>query len=503
MGLADGKIPNSALSSASEWSATYAASKGRLNHQSTYIAKRNDEGQWFQVDFGKIVKITSIITQGRHNAAQWVTKFMVSYSFDGGYFSFQLHHPYSVPREYYANRDRLTIVETELDEPIIARIFRVHPVEWGVEREVLAEEKAFERFQPPVFPNCMDGLGMEDPNEIPDSAITASSYYNSYYKPSQGRLYQQYEGGSGSWLAKTSDQNQWLQVNLGGWRQVMAFCTQGRLNAAHWLTSYSLAFSYDGVFYRTVHEVFKGNSDQFMPVCHSLRRGQVIARYVRIIPRTWHGYIACRAGFYGCKSGFEPPKLECQAELGMSSGKIPNSAITATTSYNQYYGPERARLNTIQLGMQNGKIPNSALTASSKWNANYGPENARLHFHPVSGRQGAWVARVQNVNQWLQVDFGVETQVTRIATQGRQNKNQYVTKYTLRYSLDKSQWNMYQPNGFTMTFPGNNDRYTVVSHNLPKPIRTRYLRIVPEEWYRYIALRAEFYGCKTKSSEFS
>ncbi|XP_022809965.1 coadhesin-like, partial [Stylophora pistillata] len=277
-----------------------------------------------------------------------------------------------------------------------------------------------------------------------------------------------------------------------------------------------------------------------MPVCHSLRRGQVIARYVRIIPRTWHGYIACRAGFYGCKSGFEPPKLECQAELGMSSGKIPNSAITATTSYNQYYGPERARLNTvksgsfagawlpnsqdlgqwiqvdlgsfsipsippcqIQLGMQNGKIPNSALTASSKWNANYGPENARLHFHPVSGRQGAWVARVQNVNQWLQVDFGVETQVTRIATQGRQNKNQYVTKYTLRYSLDKSQWNMYQPNGFTMTFPGNNDRYTVVSHNLPKPIRTRYLRIVPEEWYRYIALRAEFYGCKTINGGYS
>ena len=90
------------------------------------------------------------------------------------------------------------------------------------------------------------------------------------------------------------------------------------------------------------------------------------------------------------------------------------------------------------------------MTASSKWNANYGPENARLHFHPVSGRQGAWVARVQNVNQWLQVDFGVEMQVTRIATQGRQNKNQYVTKYTLRYSLDKSHWNMYQPNGFTM-----------------------------------------------------
>lgn len=99
-----------------QWSATYAASKGRLNHQSTYIAKRNDEGQWFQVDFGKIVKITSIITQGRHNAAQWVTKFMVSYSFDGGYFSFQLHHPYSVPRVNILNSLQRKIHDTHSEQ---------------------------------------------------------------------------------------------------------------------------------------------------------------------------------------------------------------------------------------------------------------------------------------------------------------------------------------------------------------------------------------------------
>ena len=50
-------------------------------------------------------------------------------------------------------------------------------------------------------------------------------------------------------------------------------------------------------------QTFKGNTDQFMPVCHLLERGQVIARYVRIIPRSWHGHIALRAGFYGCESG--------------------------------------------------------------------------------------------------------------------------------------------------------------------------------------------------------
>lgn len=55
---------------------------------------------------------------------------------------------------------------------------------------------------------------------------------------------------------------------------------------------------------------------------------------------------------------------------------------------------------------------------------------------------------------------------------------------------------------FVKTFKANSDRYTVVGHDLEKPIRARYLRIVPEDWYGYIALRAEFYGCKTSKLIF-
>lgn len=50
---------------------------------------------------------------------------------------------------------------------------------------------------------------------------------------------------------------------------------------------------------------------------------------------------------------------------------------------------------------------------------------------------------------------------------------------------------------FAKTFVANTDRYTVVSHDLNPPIRARFLRIVPEEWQTYSALRVEFYGCKT------
>ena len=99
--------------------------------------------------------------------------------------------------------------------------------------------------------------------------------------------------------------------------------------------------------------------------------------------------------------------------------------------------------------MQNGKLPNSALSASSQLNAYAGPENARLHFCKESGRYGAWVAQKNDHSQYYQVDFGVETQVTGIETQGRQDNLQYIKTYTLRYSTDGSYFKHYQPFGYT------------------------------------------------------
>ena len=62
------------------------------------MAGNNNKGQWLQVDFGKVVKVTKIATQGRHNANQYITKYVVSSSLDGSLFQFQEHKPYTVPR---------------------------------------------------------------------------------------------------------------------------------------------------------------------------------------------------------------------------------------------------------------------------------------------------------------------------------------------------------------------------------------------------------------------
>ena len=48
-----------------------------------WCARVNNRNQWLKVDFGRPMKITKILTQGRQDAAQWVTYYRVSSSLDG------------------------------------------------------------------------------------------------------------------------------------------------------------------------------------------------------------------------------------------------------------------------------------------------------------------------------------------------------------------------------------------------------------------------------------
>ena len=94
------------------------------------------------------------------------------------------------------------------------------------------------------------------------------------------------------------------------------------------------------------------------------------------------------------------------------------------------------------LGMQNLQIPDSAITASSSSNAvSFAPYIGRLHFLSAgSGKYGSWAAGANNEFQWLQVDFGSWTKVSAVATQGRQDADQWVKTYRLSFSYDEVFW---------------------------------------------------------------
>ena len=97
--------------------------------------------------------------------------------------------------------------------------------------------------------------------------------------------------------------------------------------------------------------------------------------------------------------------------------------------------------------MENGAISDAQISASSQWHDNNGPHRARLNRKQEGKKKGAWSSLNNDIYQWLQVDLGKYTTVTRIATQGRSDLNQWVTKYRLQYSEDGVNFHFYKALG--------------------------------------------------------
>ncbi|XP_066275207.1 uncharacterized protein [Branchiostoma lanceolatum] len=143
----------------------------------------------------------------------------------------------------------------------------------------------------------------------------------------------------------------------------------------------------------------------------------------------------------------------------------------------------------VPLGMESGAVPDSHITASST-HPHCATNKARLHA------AGAWCANSPlNTNQWLQVDVGAETTVTGVITQGRPVGNQWVKSYKLRFSRDGTTWSTYLDKlGREKVFSGNSDQDTEVRHLLDPPVTARYVRFWPQTWNSYLSMRVEVLG---------
>ena len=92
--------------------------------------------------------------------------------------------------------------------------------------------------------------------------------------------------------------------------------------------------------------------------------------------------------------------------------------------------------------MENYQITAAQISASTQLDENYVPSHGRLNY---MGDGGAWAAKVNDSNQWIQIDLRVEANVTFVATQGRYaDLYQRVTEYKLQYSKDGLSFQVYK-----------------------------------------------------------
>ena len=96
----------------------------------------------------------------------------------------------------------------------------------------------------------------------------------------------------------------------------------------------------------------------------------------------------------------------------------------------------------FDLGMESGAILDSQLTASSELNASTPAKNGRLN-----AVWSSWCASTNDSNPYLQIDLQTLHIICAVSTQGNFQGDQWVESYTLQASTDGTIWTDYKGGG--------------------------------------------------------
>ncbi|XP_009979414.1 PREDICTED: coagulation factor V [Tauraco erythrolophus] len=351
--------------------------------------------------------------------------------------------------------------------PLLPGLFRTiemipqRPGWWLLDTEVGAGMQASYLV---IEKECRIPMGLAS-GVILDSQIDAS-HHTDYWEPKLARLNN--SGTYNAWSTTTkTEELPWIQVDFQ--RQVLltGIQTQGakQFLKSLYIQKFFIVYSKDKRKWSTfrgdsssAQKIFEGNSDAY-GIKENIIDPPIIARYIRVYPTKAYNRPTLRMELLGCEVD------GCSLPLGMENGEIKNTQITASsvkTSWFNTWDPSLARLN------QKGKI-------------------------------NAWRAKLNDNQQWLQIDLLTIKKITAIATQGVKSVSteSFVKTYVILYSDQGSEWKSYTDGSSSVAkvFLGNENCNGHVKHFFNPPILSRFIRIVPRTWYRGIALRVELYGC--------
>ncbi|XP_056269650.1 retinoschisin 1a [Pseudoliparis swirei] len=115
------------------WFSSWLPSKARLNTQGfgcAWLSKFQDSAQWLQIDLREVMVVSGILTQGRCDAEEWITKYSVQYRTDKTLGWIFYKDQTGNNRVFYGNSDRASSVQNLLRPPIVARYIRILPLGW-------------------------------------------------------------------------------------------------------------------------------------------------------------------------------------------------------------------------------------------------------------------------------------------------------------------------------------------------------------------------------------
>ncbi|CDW78828.1 galactose-binding domain-containing protein [Stylonychia lemnae] len=158
------------------------------------------------------------------------------------------------------------------------------------------------------------------------------------------------------------------------------------------------------------------------------------------------------------------------------------NSVKAKKSQNNQYFDQQREVAAVASGFP--------VTASSEYNPDHSIHRCMINQSRVRQGAAAWQAGFNEIGQWIQVCLMTPRYVTSVSIQGRQNKEQWVTKFKIMYSVDGVQW-QYHENG--REFAGSVDQFTIVHHKFEDFFLARTVRILPTEWKEEMSMKFEVY----------
>jgi len=234
----------------------------------------------------------------------------------------------------------------------------------------------------------------------------------------------------------------WMQINLLYPTSITGVIIQGRCAKDQWVTKFTVKYSPDGSSWHDVPALFTGTFDRDTKVTQIF--APVIVQSVRIVVEDFKAHVSMRAGLVvGCSQ-------DCP----------------------------QASLNP----------PETSRSYSSVWGKGY--KECSMLDSPQ-----AWVAAENEKGQWMQISLERPVRITGVSIQGHPEHDQWVTKFTVKHSLDGSSWN-----DVPVVFTGHHiDRSTKLTHFFA-PVQVQHVRLLVEEWEGHISMRAGLVvGCSQVS----
>nr|XP_034975940.1 discoidin, CUB and LCCL domain-containing protein 1-like isoform X1 [Zootoca vivipara] len=172
------------------------------------------------------------------------------------------------------------------------------------------------------------------------SGFNASSYWHEQNVMGENKAWiaeQASFGADGtSWAALQSSADEWLEIDLGGKRNITGIITKGSSHKHdYYVKSYQVLSSRDGKNWKVYksnggHEekVFEGNNNSHEEVSNAFIP-PILARYLRIVPHSWNQRVALKVALLGCQVA----RLKSQhpySDGGIRSGPKESPLLTSS-----------------------------------------------------------------------------------------------------------------------------------------------------------------------------